>query len=37
MDGKVVVSLTGNDLRVKGFELILDGIYSGELFEVSVR
>jgi len=37
MDGKVVVSLTGNDLRLKGFELVLDGIYSGELFEVSVR
>jgi alpha-galactosidase len=37
MDGKVLVSLTGHDLRTKGFELSLEGIYSGELLEVSVR
>ena len=36
-DGKVLVSLTGHDLLTKGFELSLEGIYSGELLEVSVR
>ncbi len=37
MDGKVLASLTGHDLLTKGFELSLEGIYSGELLEVRVR
>lgn len=37
MDGKVVTTLTGHDLQTKGFELSLNGLYSGELFEVSAR
>jgi alpha-galactosidase len=37
IDGKIVTTLTGHDLQSKGFELNLDGLYSGELFEVSVR
>jgi alpha-galactosidase len=37
MDGNVVTTLTGYDLQTKGFELRLEGLYSGELFEVSVR
>jgi len=35
MDGKVVTTLAGYDLQTKGFELNLDGLYSGELYEVS--
>jgi alpha-galactosidase len=36
-DGKVISTLTGHDLQAKGFELSLDGLYSGGLFELSVR
>jgi hypothetical protein len=35
MEGKVIETLTGNDLKGKGFETDLEGVYSGELFEIS--
>ena len=35
MEGKVIETLTGNDLRKKGFEVGLEGVYSGDLFEIS--
>jgi alpha-galactosidase len=37
MDGKVVASLTGNELGTTGFEVQLNELYSGELFEISVK
>ena len=35
MEGKVIETLTGNDLKEKGFEVSLEGVYSGDLFEIS--
>lgn len=37
MNGKVVTTLTGHELQVKGFGLTLEGLYSGDLFEISVK
>jgi alpha-galactosidase len=37
MNGKIVATLAGNDLETKGFALSLEGLYSGELFEISVK
>ncbi|MCX6222659.1 MAG: alpha-galactosidase [Bacteroidia bacterium] len=37
MEGKVVSTLTGQELQTNGFELSIDGLYSGDLFEISVR
>ncbi len=34
MDGKVVASLNGKDLRTKGVEIEIDELYGGNLFEV---
>ncbi len=34
IDGKVVATLTGNELVEKGFIVTLEGLYSGELFEI---
>lgn len=34
MDGKVITTLTGDELKSKGFHLTLDVLYSGELFEI---
>lgn len=35
MDGKVVTSLTGVELKATGFEVQLNDFYSGELFEIA--
>ena len=35
MEGRLIVKLTGDELKKIGFELKLNGIYSGELFEVT--
>jgi alpha-galactosidase len=35
MEGKIIETLTGNDLKEKGFEADLEGVYSGDLFEIS--
>ena len=35
MDGKVVATQTGNELSTTGFEVSLDKMYDGELFEIS--
>jgi len=37
MDGKVVASLTGNELKTKGFNAILEELYSGNLFEIGLK
>ena len=37
IDGKVISTLSGDELKEKGFVVKLDGIYSGELFEISVN
>jgi alpha-galactosidase len=36
MNGKIISTLSGSDLHSKGFGLTLEGLYSGELFEISV-
>ncbi|MDA3867027.1 MAG: alpha-galactosidase [Salinivirgaceae bacterium] len=35
MDGKVIVTQTGKELGVKGFEVPINKLYDGELFEIS--
>jgi alpha-galactosidase len=37
MDGTVIATLTGKDLREKGFKVNLEGVYSGDLFEICVK
>jgi alpha-galactosidase len=37
IDGKVISTLSGSDLKEKGFVVKLDGMYSGELYEISVN
>jgi hypothetical protein len=36
MNGTVITQLTGKDLEKQGFALSLEGLYSGELFEICV-
>jgi alpha-galactosidase len=36
MNGTVITQLTGKDLEKQGFALSLEGLYSGELFEIGV-
>ncbi len=35
MDGSMVILLSGSDLQTKGFEVVIDKLYDGELFELS--
>jgi alpha-galactosidase len=37
LDGKVLTTLTGMELQNKGFEANLEGLYSGELFEIGEK
>jgi alpha-galactosidase len=37
MDGKIIAAQTGKDLSEKGFEVVLNKLYDGELFEISVK
>ncbi len=37
MGGKVIVTATGHELATKGFEVQIEGLYAGQLFEVSPR
>jgi alpha-galactosidase len=37
MDNKVIATLSGDELRERGFEVNLEGMYSGELYEICVR
>lgn len=37
MDGNVIVTLTGNELKTKGFEMNLNEFYSGELIEIEIK
>lgn len=36
MGGKIIAKQTGNDLHTKGFEITINKLYDGELFEISV-
>jgi alpha-galactosidase len=35
MDGKMVIASTGRELAAKGFEVRIEGLHAGELFEVT--
>ncbi len=37
MAGKIIVTATGNELATKGFEVQIDGLFAGKLFEVCPR
>ncbi len=37
LDGKIITTMTGKDLKLIGFGLTLESIYSGELFEISAE
>ncbi len=37
LDGSIVLVQSGNDLKTKGFEVILKKLYDGELFEISIE
>jgi alpha-galactosidase len=37
MAGKIVSTLTGNDLQTKGFAVNFEELYSGDLFEISLK
>ena len=37
MDGTVIATLTGKDLRGKGFKVNLEGVYSGDLLEICIK
>jgi alpha-galactosidase len=37
ISGNVVCTVTGKDLCKKGFSVNLEGLYSGELYEISVK
>ncbi len=37
MDGQVITTLSGKELRDKGFEVKLDKLYDGALFEVALK
>jgi len=37
LSGEVVATLTGDELKTKGFIVNIEGLYSGDLFEITVR
>ena len=37
MNGKTIVSLTGDELRKNGFECVITELYAGELFEIGLK
>jgi alpha-galactosidase len=37
MDGKIIATFNGTGLRQKGFVINLDRLYSGDLFEISIK
>jgi alpha-galactosidase len=37
LNGDLVATLTGKELRLKGFGIALEGLYSGDLFEVVIK
>jgi alpha-galactosidase len=37
MDGEIVSTLSGKDLKEKGFSVELEGFYSGNLYEISIK
>ena len=37
MDGKIVDSLTGEEIKLKGFNVTLKELYSGDLYEICIK
>lgn len=37
MDGKIIASLSGAEIKTEGVEIVLNGNYSGELFEIQSK
>jgi alpha-galactosidase len=37
LDGTIIATQSGNELKTKGFEVVIDKLYDGELFEVSSK
>jgi alpha-galactosidase len=37
INGDLITTLTGRDLRTKGFPIIVERQYSGDLFEISLK
>lgn len=37
MDGNVIATLTGTELKEKGFAVDLDRLYSGDLYEICIK
>ena len=37
INGKTIISLTGEEFRTKGFECALTELYDGELFEILLK
>jgi len=37
MNGKIIATLTGNELKIKGFSTSIDDLYSGDLLEISAK
>lgn len=35
MDGTILITQSGNDLKTKGFEMMINKRYDGEVFEIS--
>jgi len=37
INGKLIIRLTGEELRIRGFECVLSELYGGELFEIGLK
>jgi alpha-galactosidase len=37
LDGTIIATQSGNELKTKGFEVVIDKLYDGELFEISSK
>lgn len=35
IDGNIIIVLSGHDLQTKGFDVVIDKLYDGELFEIN--
>ena len=35
MDGSILITQSGNDLKTKGFAVMIDKLYDGGFFEIS--
>lgn len=37
LDGKIITTQSGNDLKTKGFEVVINKLYDGNLYEISIE